>query len=196
MGRTSTQDLTQEARAASARKDGLEFASIYNEWFHEVERWIRALGAPDADREDLAQEVFIVVRRKMGTFDGRNLAGWLYAITRLTVKDHGRRAWMRHLFKRRAPLPEETASGSDTPAVAFERQEERRLLQQILGKMNPARRETFALFELGGYSGEEIAALQEIPLNTVWTRLHYARKEFMTAVEALRQRERGKDGGR
>jgi len=194
MARTSTHDLTQDARAAAARNAGLEFASVYNDWFHEVERWVRALGAPDADREDLAQEVFIVVRRKMNTFDGRNLAGWLYAITRLTVKDHGRRAWMRHLFKRRAPMPEDAASPADTPAMALERQEERRLLQQILSRMNPARRETFALFELSGYSGEEIAALQEIPLNTVWTRLHYARKEFMTAVEALRQRERGKDG--
>ena len=52
----------------------------------------------------------------------------------------------------------------------------------MLGKMSEVRRTTFILFEIEGYSGEEIAEMQGIPLNTVWTRLHHARKEFLRLV--------------
>jgi hypothetical protein len=53
----------------------MDFASVYHEWFQHVLRWSRAMGGPEADLEDLAQEVFVVVRRKLEAFDGRNLAG-------------------------------------------------------------------------------------------------------------------------
>ena len=48
----------------------------------------------------------------------------------------------------------------------------------LLQKMNEDRRSAFVLFEVEGLSGEEIARIQSVPLNTVWTRLHHARKEF------------------
>ena len=44
--------------------------------------------------------------------------------------------------------------------------------------MAEARRTAFVLFEIEGLSGDEIARIQSIPLNTVWTRLHHARREF------------------
>ena len=44
--------------------------------------------------------------------------------------------------------------------------------------MAEARRTAFVLFEIEGLSGDEIARIQDIPLNTVWTRLHHARREF------------------
>jgi len=48
--------------------------SLYQTWFRPVHRWIRALGGPGIDAEDLTQEVFIVVQRKLGRFDGSNRA--------------------------------------------------------------------------------------------------------------------------
>ena len=56
---------------------------------------------PSSDTEDLAQEIFLVVRRKLDRFDGGNLAGWLYRIAQLTVRDHRRRAWFKNLVLRR-----------------------------------------------------------------------------------------------
>jgi RNA polymerase sigma-70 factor (ECF subfamily) len=56
----------------------LDFARVYDDWFDHVAQWIRALGAPQADVEDIAQEVFLVVQRRLVDFDGRNLPGWLY----------------------------------------------------------------------------------------------------------------------
>ena len=78
-----------------------EFRAVYDAWFEEVSRWIRALGGLDADRDDIVQEVFLVVRRKLSSFDGVNMAGWLYRITRRQVRDFRRRSWVTHIFNRR-----------------------------------------------------------------------------------------------
>ncbi len=55
--------------------------------------------------------------------------------------------------------------------------------------MSPKLRATFVFFELEGRSGEEIAAIQDIPRATVWTRLHNARKVFGKLVAELRRQE-------
>jgi DNA-directed RNA polymerase specialized sigma24 family protein len=55
--------------------------------------------------------------------------------------------------------------------------------------MSPKLRATFVLFEIEDRSGEEIAAIQDIPRATVWTRLHNARKVFWKLVDDLRRKE-------
>jgi RNA polymerase sigma-70 factor (ECF subfamily) len=156
-----------------------DFRSIYDEWFEPVSRWIRALGGLEADRDDIVQEVFLVVRRRLHAFDGVNPAGWLYRITRRQVRDFRRRAWVKHIFtRRRVEEPDTLPHAAGGPAAALERKERQRILYTLLGKMQEQRRATFVLFEIDGLSGEEIARIQSVPVNTVWTRLHHARKEF------------------
>jgi RNA polymerase sigma-70 factor, ECF subfamily len=167
------------------------FAAIYDAWFDEVVKWIGALGMPDSEAEDLAQEVFLVVNRKLSTFDGGNEAGWLYRITELTVRDHRRRAWFRNLFRRQRQDVdiEQVAHVDGIPALERELEQDRVVLQRILAKLPPKLRATFVLFEIEGRSGEEIAAIQDIPRPTVWTRLHNARKVFWKLVAELRRQE-------
>lgn len=167
------------------------FAAIYDAWFDEVVKWIGALGMPDSEAEDLAQEVFLVVNRKLSTFDGGNEAGWLYRIAELTVRDHRRRAWFSNLFRRRQhDVDIDTAARVEgMPALAYEQEQDRAVLQRILAKMSPTLRATFVLFEIEGRSGEEIAAIQGIPRATVWTRLHNARRVFWKLVADLRRQE-------
>ena len=88
---------TVAARRAATRR----FRDIYDRWFDDVVKWLYALGMPSSETEDLAQEIFLVVRRKLDRFDGGNLAGWLYRIAQLTVRDHRRRAWFKNLTLRR-----------------------------------------------------------------------------------------------
>jgi RNA polymerase sigma-70 factor, ECF subfamily len=170
----------------------LRFEDVYARWFHEVYRWVRAFGGLDADLDDLAQEVFIVVRRKLPEFDGGNLAGWLYRIAQRTVRDYRRRAWFRRFLLRKHshPVEDELVAPPLNPAELLERREAEHLLIQILNDMTATRRTAFILFEIEGYSGEEIAELESVPINTVWTRLHYARKEFSSLI--ARAREEGR----
>jgi RNA polymerase sigma-70 factor (ECF subfamily) len=163
--------------------DPLDFTALYHRWFDDVARWIRALGGLDADLDDLAQEVFLVVRRKLPGFDGRKLPSWLYRITARTVSDYRRRAWFRHLVRGRRELPEGVAAAGLGPAELLERKEEWRTLARLLKRMSEKRRVAFVLFEIEGYSGEEIAAIVDVPVATVWTRLHHARADFRALVE-------------
>ena len=170
--------------------DRPDFASIYDAWFEHVSRWLLALGAPAADNEDLAQEVFLVVRRRLADFDHRNVAGWLFRIASRQVAAYKRRRWFKSVLSGRRDddleaLPHDDAS----PATELETKERRRVLEQILALMKDKRRETFVLFEIEGYSGEEIARIQGIPVATVWTRLHHARKEFFALVSERRRKE-------
>ena len=171
-----------------------EFRAIYDAWFEEVSRWIRALGGLDADRDDIVQEVFLDVRRRLSSFDGANTAGWLYRITRRQVRDFRRRSWVKHIFNRRSVgEPDHLAHGGGGPAAALEQKDAQRVLQTILGKMKEDRRSAFVLFEIDGLSGEEIARIQSVPLNTVWTRLHHGRREFFALAAKYQQGQRGKD---
>jgi RNA polymerase sigma-70 factor (ECF subfamily) len=162
------------------------FEEIYRQWFRAVCTWIRAMGGPDADQDDIAQDVFLVVRRRLADFDGANLPGWLYRITQHQVRDFRRRAWFRHIFSRRNPGEMDSlAHGAANPATALEQKEGERMLYALLNKIRESRRLTFVLYEIEGLSGEEIARIQGIPLGTVWTRLHHARRDFFALAAKL-----------
>ena len=172
-------------------RTALEFERVYSEHFHHVTRWARALGGLEADVDDLAQDVFLVVRRKLDEFDGRSLPAWLYGITRKTVSDYRRRAWLRRLLHgvTRSLDTAPPEAGAILGVDAVERLEAQRILRRVVAQMSQVRRTAFILFEIEGYSGEEIAALEQIPIATVYTRLHHARKDFLRLTAQLTGQE-------
>jgi RNA polymerase sigma-70 factor, ECF subfamily len=183
-------------REASSDRSGspaLTFEEVYAQGFPHVVRWIRALGGLDADLDDLAQETFVVVRRQLHKFDGTNLAGWLYRITQRTVKDYRELAWFRHVLGNdrddNRGQRESRAPQAD-PSEVFERRQAIGVLTQLLAKISESHRTAFILFEIEGYTGEEIAQLEDVPLNTVWTRLHHARKELYMLIKEARTQGR------
>jgi RNA polymerase sigma-70 factor (ECF subfamily) len=172
-------------RASGARLyDPRDFRSIYGAWFADVLRWIRALGAPPADHDDLAQEVFVVVHRRLRDFDGRNMGGWLYRITVNQVRDHRRLRWIRTVFRRAIPLPDDLEAAGPTPLMALETREKRRLLDALLAELSEPLRATFVLFEVDGYTADEIADFQQTSVNTVRARIHRSRKRLLALVAA------------
>lgn len=180
-----TETIPQRSSSGPAPEPAAEgFVPVYRAYFRDVCRWIAALCGPTADVEDLAQEVFIKIRRRLPKFDGQNLPGWLFVVTRSVVRDHKRLAWFRHLVLGLGGTHEHASSAEALPPATLERKEEQRRLYRLLDRMNRERREAFVLFEIGGYSGDEIASLQGIPVQTVWSRLHRARREFMELLAA------------
>src|SRR5438132_13973158 len=147
-----------EANLRGARGD--EFSRFYDHWFEHVSRLVSLLGGPEADREDILQEVFLVVRRRLPSFDGQNPSGWLYRITRRQVRDFRNRTWVKHIFtRRRDEEPDALAADIGQPERELETKQRQRVLAAILAKMNPDRRVAFVLFESDGSSGEEIAEI-------------------------------------
>jgi RNA polymerase sigma-70 factor (ECF subfamily) len=166
------------------------FAHLYRLWFRHVVRWLATLGAPRADIEDLAQDVFLVVRRRLNDFDGRNAAGWLYRIASGQLRQHRRRFLFRAVFSNRDHV-ELDEIPHDRPSVLaqMETKQKRELLEHILSRMSEKRRVAFLLFEMQGYSGSEIAHLLGVPVNTIKTRLHHARKDFVRLLADQRRRD-------
>lgn len=132
-----------------------------------------------------------MVRRKLGRFDGKNMSAWLYAIARNQVRDYRRRAWVRRLLRRQPtdPTADDLAMAMQPvldPSELLQRRDVERFVTKTLNQMTQTLRTTFILFEIEGYSGDEVAALEGIPVRTVWTRLHHARKRFFELVERAR----------
>jgi RNA polymerase sigma-70 factor, ECF subfamily len=163
------------------------FQAIYDAYYAEVARWIRALGGPAADQDDLIQEVFVVVYRRLHDFDGRNLAGWLYRIAAHQVRDYRRLVWIKYIFRRSVALSSEVPSGRPTPVMMLETRERQRNLELLLSKLSDPLRAAFVLFEIEGYTAEEISEMQSVPTNTVRARIHRARKKMTTLLEAAAQ---------
>ena len=164
----------------------LDFSAVYGSHFLEVCRWLRAMGGPEADLEDLAQEVFLVVRRRLPEFDGGNLRGWLYRIARNVAGDHRRRSFFRQLFHRRlGEQYDESWDVAPSPDRRYAEREARRTVVRVLARMSAKKRTAFVLFEIEGYSSDEIARLEGIPEATVRTRLFHARREFREVLRRI-----------
>lgn len=171
-------EMSSSSKGTPAPED-LSFERVYDQWFEDVSRWVRALGGREADRDDLVQDIFMVVHRRLADFDGQNVAGWLYQIARRKVRDYRHLMWIKHLFGNTSlPLADEMLQTGQSPLDQLETRQKKQLLERLLDGLNPDQRAAFVLFEIEGSSGEEIARLQGVPINTVWARIHKARKKL------------------
>lgn len=170
------------------------FDHIYDQWFTQVARWVRAFGVAEADHEDVVHDVFMVVHRRLPEFDGQNVTGWLYQIARRKARDHRRLTWFKHITHASKPLAEHLLTTDPDALVDLETQEARRLLARLLETLNPDQSAAFVLFEIEGNTGEQIARLQGVPINTVWARIHKARHKLRERLEQLEQQARRSQG--
>ena len=104
-----------------------------------------------------------------------------------------RRAWFRSVLSVGASIPDDLPHPGPAPDELAERRSRERALYDLLGRMSDKRRSAFALFEIAGYSAEEIARLEGIPAATVRTRLLHARKDFIQLAARHRRRNAGGD---
>src|SRR5687768_6380913 len=149
-----------------------------------VWRALRRLGVREADVEDVCQEVFVVVHRKLADFEGRSsLRTWIYGICARTASDYRRSARVRHEIVTDTP-PETTSDARQHDVVAL--REARAKLDRILDQLDDDKRSVFVLYEIEELSMNEVAEALHCPLQTAYSRLHAARKIVETAVEKER----------
>jgi RNA polymerase sigma-70 factor (ECF subfamily) len=170
---------------ATAPAPPLTLEGVYRDHFEFVYRKAARLGGPAFDAEDASQEVFLVVARKLHTYDGSSLiTTWLYGITHNVVRAMRRRLKLRRIFER-------SSEEADAPVRSLDRVEvmqAHKIAYEILDKLAPKKREAFILAEFEGLSCEEIAKLVGSRTETIWSRLHYARQEFATRLAARQRR--------
>jgi RNA polymerase sigma-70 factor (ECF subfamily) len=144
----------------------------------------RRLGLPAEEVEDVSQEVFTAAFKELDKIEPGTLSTFLFRLTSNRVNDRFRRRRVRETFRRWFGASEPTED-PDGPERAAMRKDAERRVGRILARMSHKKRDVFALFEIEGASGEEIAAELQIPVDTVWTRLHHARIEFAKVARSL-----------
>ena len=149
---------------------------VFSEHLSFVWRALRAMRVAEADQEDLAQEVFLVVRKQLAGYEERgSMRAWLTAIARRVVADHRNRAHVRRELPRDAP-PE----GAMDPTARLEARSSLERVDALLDEIGPEQREVFWLYEVEGLTMPEIAEALGAPLQTCYSRLHAAR-EYVAA---------------
>jgi RNA polymerase sigma-70 factor (ECF subfamily) len=184
---------SQSLAAAPAPEQALRFDAVYDESFDFVWRTVRRLGVGDESIDDVMQDVFFAVHRKLPDFAGRSsLRTWIFAIV-LHVVRHHRRSWSRK-DAQRAPaaltaiddLPDCRSQG---PLQAAETADNVRLLDRLLRELDDDKREVFVLAHLEQMTAPEIAEATGENVNTVYSRLRAAKDQFEQALERQRARE-------
>jgi RNA polymerase sigma-70 factor, ECF subfamily len=165
------------------------FDELYRAEFAFVWRSLRALGVPEAAVDDAAQEVFLVVHRRLDEFEGRSsLKSWLFGIAR------GIAANQRRSIRRRredGELDERVAAAGPGPREQAERSEAVRLVLGFLDRLDEDKRVAMVLVDLEGMTVPEAAELIGDKPNTIYSRLRVARQAFERMV---REQREGSDG--
>jgi RNA polymerase sigma-70 factor (ECF subfamily) len=181
------------SRAESAQAvESDRLRAAVREHFDGVGRFLRGLGVREADVDDAAQRVFEVLARRIAAISPGAERAFLYQ-TALRVASHERRAAARA----REVLDDNPAAASELPPAddLVDQRRARECLDRILEGMPLDLRTPFVLFEIEEMLVGEIAALLELPLGTVASRLRRARQDFEQRVARWAARRRVHRGG-
>jgi RNA polymerase sigma-70 factor (ECF subfamily) len=158
--------------------------ALYDRHARIVMATARRLGLPASEVEDVAQDVFTATFHSLDKIQPGALSAFLFRLTSNRVNDRFRRRRVREAFARLFSSSDPASESEGPERIALRHDAERRV-GRILARMSHKKRDVFALFELEGVPGDEIAHKLQIPIDTVWTRLHHARIEFAKVARSL-----------
>ncbi len=150
---------------------------LYDRHHQPVYRFCARMTGSDADADDITHQTFLTVARIAGTYDGRaSVRAWVLGVAARYLADQRRASARLRRFLGRLLAEQEPAR--DLRAAA-EARLELGAVARALDEMPFEKRAALLLFEVEGLSGEEIGGgALGVPVGTVWTRLHAARKEL------------------
>jgi RNA polymerase sigma-70 factor (ECF subfamily) len=141
--------------------------------------------------DDAVQEVFLVVHRRLAEFEHRStLKTWLFGIA-YNVSQHASRSAARQSTD---GLPDPPTLVAPSPQEQMIQAEAVSLLYRVLNELPTDRRTVFVMAELEQMTAPEIAETTGWELNTVYSRLRLARRDFEDALERHRAVERWRVG--
>jgi RNA polymerase sigma-70 factor (ECF subfamily) len=173
-------ELTQ----AAASGDMPAFEELYARHSRRVYSLCLRMTANTAEAEDLAQEVFIQLYRKSGSFRGESaFTTWLHRLTVNQVLMHFRRRGVKvEQVTDDGESPQQVVAGTENPSQMPV--VDRIALDRAVGKLPPGYRAVFVLHDVEGHEHEEVARLLGCSVGTSKSQLHKAR---MKLRQLLRQ---------
>lgn len=163
--------LTQIA----ARGNISAFELLYERYHRRTYSLCLRMTNSQTEAEDLTQEVFIQLFRKIGSFRGDSaFSTWLHRLTVNQVLMHFRRRSVKNeKTSESGEMPEQTVSGTENPRKMPVL--DRIALKNAVAQLPPGYRNVFVLHDVEGYEHEEVANLLKISVGTSKSQLHKAR---------------------
>lgn len=165
-----------------------DLAVVFRDHHGFVWRSLVHLGLPSASVDDALQDVFLVVHRRIGHFDGRtSIRNWLYGITRRVASEYrrGTRKAIRRLEVVRDPESHPDPEGLANRISAAD------AVAKVLDTLDDDKREVFVLAEVEGMTAVEIAEALQTNVNTIYGRLRAARQHFARALKREQAQQAG-----
>ncbi len=181
--------LMQATVAPAIFEPPASFQEAYRDHAQTAARWARQLGGSDIDVEDVVQEVFLVVSRRLASFRGQaRFSSWLFEITRKIVANHRRRQRWRFWRSGNEASLASVPSHLPDPAVELERRQTVARFYRALDQLPEKYRTVLVLYEIDGMSTQAIADLRQLNLSTVKVQLSRARIRFLKHYQDLMKR--------
>jgi RNA polymerase sigma-70 factor, ECF subfamily len=178
----------QRAEQPAISPDSQTFFEIFQNEYSYVLSSLRRLGTHEADLEDVTHEVFLVVHRRLDSYDrSRALRPWLFGIALRAASDFRRLARHRREVIHQDIEAPDAARPLDDQVFA---QQARHMVQRALESLDLDRRAVFVMADIDGLPVPEIATALAIPLNTAYSRLRLARAQFTTTIQKMQRGER------
>jgi RNA polymerase sigma-70 factor (ECF subfamily) len=171
-------ELAQKAGAG----DLTAFEELYRRHFRRVYSLCLRMTANPEEAEDLTQDTFIQLHKKIGSFRGDSaFTTWLHRMTVNQVLMH---------FRRRKSRPEFLTEEGETPAQIVQGTEnhnrmpivDKIILENAIAKLPPGYRSIFVLHDVEGHEHAEIAEMLGISEGTSKSQLHKARLKLRTLI--------------
>jgi RNA polymerase sigma-70 factor, ECF subfamily len=181
VGATTTNTATPdfELTQAAASGDMAAFETLYERHYRRVYSLCLRMLANPTEAEDLSQEVFVQLFRKLGSFRGESqFTTWLHRLTVNQVLMHFRKKGVRM-----EKTTEEGDELNDIVQVGTERPGsmpvvDRIALDAAIAQLPPGYRSVFVLHDVEGYEHEEIGKLLGVSVGTSKSQLHKARMKL------------------
>lgn len=178
---TRADDTRLVERMAAGDLDGL--GTLFDRYGDQVRRFVLRMGVREADADDLVQNTFLGALRSSSRFDADYpVRVWLFGIAAMMVRRY-RRSAARFAARLRDWAHEPPTSVIPPPDGLAEQHQQTLRLSEALERLSPKKREAFTLVVLQGISGEQAARALGVPVNTIWTRLHHARRELRRCLD-------------
>jgi RNA polymerase sigma-70 factor (ECF subfamily) len=156
---------------------------LFDHYGDDVHRFLVRIGISTSDVDDLVQQTFLDVLIAAKNFRAdAAVRPWLFGIAAMVARRH-RRGVGRMFDRLRRWAVERVVESPPTPDECFELGAQTIRAQRALEALSLRKREAFVLVVLEGLAGEEAATALGIPVATVWTRVHHARRELRIALE-------------
>ncbi len=169
----STSDI--ELCRLAAGGDLAAFEAIYQRYHRRTYSLCLRMTSSQTEAEDLTQEAFIQLFRKIGSFRGDSaFSTWLHRLTVNQVLMHFRKRSVKNeRTSDDGEIPEQTVHGTANPnrmPVV-----DRIALKHAIGELPNGYRNVFVLHDVEGYEHEEVARIMGISVGTSKSQLHKAR---------------------